>query len=71
MANGRAGEEGALKKAAQEALGRAALAAVALVVAALIPVPIWGKIFIFFTVLFVAGIVIRVRRAKKHEMHRS
>ena len=53
-----------LAKAAREALGRAALAAVALVVAVYVPVPMWGKIMIFFTVLFVAGIVIRVRKAR-------
>ncbi|MGI9104427.1 MAG: hypothetical protein ACR2IF_18440 [Terriglobales bacterium] len=36
----------------------------ALVVAALIPVPFWGKILIFFTILFVAGIAIRVRKQR-------
>ncbi len=57
--------ESELAKAGREALGRAALAAVALVIAVLIPAPMWGKILIFFTVLFVAGMVMRVRKARK------
>jgi hypothetical protein len=57
--------ESELKKAAQEALGRAALAAVALVVAVLIPVPMWAKILIFFTILFAAGLMMRVCKARK------
>jgi hypothetical protein len=57
--------ESELAKASREALGRAALAAVALVIAVYIPVPMWGKIMIFFTVLFVAGIVIRVRKTRR------
>ena len=58
------GQESEMKKASQEALGRAALAAVALVVAVLIPAPMWAKILIFFTVLFVAGIAIRMSKAR-------
>ena len=57
-------QEGPLKKAAQEALARAAIAAVALVAAVLIPVPMWGKILVFFTILFVVGIAIRVGKAR-------
>jgi hypothetical protein len=64
MAAGGAGQEGELAKAAREALGRAALAAVALVVAVLVPAPMWAKILIFFTILFVAGIIIRARRVR-------
>ncbi|HET7183268.1 MAG TPA: hypothetical protein VFI82_01185 [Terriglobales bacterium] len=63
MATGGAGQESELAKAAREALGRAALAAVALVVAVLIPAPMWARILIFFTILFVAGMIIRVRKA--------
>jgi hypothetical protein len=58
-------DNGELSKAAREALGRAALAAVALVVAVYVPVPMWGKIMIFFTVLFVAGLVIRIRKTRQ------
>ena len=54
-----------MRKASREALRRAALAVVALVVAVLIPAPIWAKILIFFTVLFVAGIVMRARKVRK------
>lgn len=57
--------ESELGKAAREALGRAALAAVALVVAVYVPVPMWGKIMIFFTVLFVAGVVIRITKTRR------
>jgi hypothetical protein len=60
-----AGEQSELAKAAQEALARAAIAAVALVAAVLIPVPMWAKILIFFTILFVVGIAIRVRKARQ------
>jgi hypothetical protein len=59
-----AGEESELKKAGREALGRAALAAVALVITVLVPVPRWGKFLLFFTILFVAGIAIRVYKAR-------
>lgn len=58
-------QDTALRKASREALRRAALAVVALVVAVLIPAPIWAKILIFFTVLFVAGIVMRARKVRK------
>jgi hypothetical protein len=60
----RAGQNTELRKAAREALARAALAAVALVVAVLIPVPMWAKILIFFTILFVAGIAMRVGKVR-------
>jgi uncharacterized protein (DUF983 family) len=62
---GGAGQESELARAAREALARAAIAAVALVVAVLIPVPMWAKILIFFTILFVIGLAIRVHKARK------
>jgi len=65
MACGGAGQESELARAAREALARAAIAAVALVVAVLIPVPMWAKILIFFTILFVIGLAIRVHKARK------
>jgi phosphatidylglycerophosphate synthase len=60
----RRGQETELGKAAREALARAALAAVALVIAVLVPVPMWAKILIFFTILFVAGIAMRARKVR-------
>jgi hypothetical protein len=60
------GQQSELAKAAQEALARAAIAAVALVAAVLFPVPMWARILIFFTILFAVGIAIRVRKARGH-----
>jgi hypothetical protein len=60
-----AGQESELSKAAREALTLAALAAVALVIAVNIPVPMWARILICFSVLFVAVIVGRARKVRR------
>jgi hypothetical protein len=59
------GKEGELSKTARELLGRAALAAVALVIAVNIPVPTCAKILIFFTALVVAGITMRISKLRR------
>ena len=59
------GKEGELSKAARETLARAVLAAVALVIAVNIPVPMWAKILIFSTALVVAGITMRIRKLRR------